>query len=157
TAALEVSYRELRADRQRAFAVLGLHPGVEFEPYALAALLDVSYDTARRLLEGLAQVNLLDPAAEGRYLFHDLLHAFAAACGSAAPERRAALDRLYDFYAHTASRAMDAAYPYERAYRPKPPAPASPTPELADQRAAAAWLDAECVNLLAAAHHAAIS
>src|SRR5262249_48236690 len=58
-AAFAVSYRHLPAAQRRAFVVLGAHPGVEFEAYATAALLDTSVADAGRLLRGLEQVNLL--------------------------------------------------------------------------------------------------
>src|SRR5262249_2879619 len=75
-AALAVSFRHLPAEQQRAFAVLGLHPGLEYEPYATAALLDASPQHALRLLEGLEQVSLVDQQA-ARYTLHDLVRAYA--------------------------------------------------------------------------------
>jgi tetratricopeptide (TPR) repeat protein len=156
TAALAASYQHLPAEQQHAFAAFGLHPGVEFEPYAAAALLDTGRGHAGRLLEALEQVNLLDQPAPGRYRFHDLIRAYAT---SVHPEtdRRAALDRLYDYYTRTTSRAMNIAYPYGADDLPRPPhsTTTSPIPPLPDEAAAVAWLDAEHPNLVAAAAHAA--
>jgi len=154
-AALEVSYQHLPAEQQQAFAALGVHPGVALEPYATAALLNTSGDHAGRLLEALEQVNLLDQPAPGRYRFHDLTRIYATRHAPASAHGRAAFDRLYDHYAHTASAAMDAAYPYETGQRPPAPTSGTPAPDLADHAAALAWLDAEVANLLATAYHAA--
>jgi tetratricopeptide (TPR) repeat protein/DNA-binding SARP family transcriptional activator len=155
-AALTVSYRHLRAEQQRAFAALGLHPGLEFEPYATAALLDSSPEYAQRLLDALEQVNLLDQPAAGRYKFHDLVRAYAATTDAGTEtDRHVALDRLYDHYAHAASTAMDLGYPYEADQRPAAPRPRTTSPDLDDEATALGWLDTELDNVLAAAHHAA--
>src|SRR5262249_28587352 len=121
-AALAVSFAHLPAEQQRAFAVLGLHPGLEFEAYATAALLGASPQQALRLLDALEQVSLVDQPAAGRYTFHDLLRAYAATidAGTGA-ERQTALGRLYGHYSRGASQAMDLAYPYETLYRPHGP------------------------------------
>src|SRR5262249_37668766 len=149
-AAFGVSYRHLPAEQQQAFVALGLHPGVEYEPFATAALLDTSPAHAGRLLRGLEQVNLLDQPVPGRYRFHDLIRAYATTRPGARPEadRRAALDRLYDHYAHTTTDAMRQAYAYDADRLPRPPQAVTPAPRLPDMAAAAAWLDCEQANLL---------
>jgi tetratricopeptide (TPR) repeat protein/DNA-binding SARP family transcriptional activator len=155
-AALAVSYRHLPAEQQRAFAVLGLHPGMESEPHATAALLDTSPEHAQRLLDALEQVNLVDQPTSGRYKFHDLIRVYAATTDAGTDmDRRVALGRLYDHYAHAASTAMDLGYPYEADQRPVAPFPRTAGPALADEAAALTWLNTELHNLLAAAHHAA--
>jgi tetratricopeptide (TPR) repeat protein len=155
-AAFAVSYRYLSAEQQQAFAALGLHPGVEYEPFATAALLPATPAQAGRLLRGLEQVNLIDQPAPGRYRFHDLIRAYATTLAEARPEadRRAALDRLFDHYAHTTTDAMTLAYAYDADRLPRPPQAVTPAPHLPDMAAAAAWLDSEQANLLAAAAHA---
>src|SRR5262249_52612479 len=99
-AALAVSYRHLPAAQRRAFVALGLHPGLDYEPYATAALLDISLARAGRLLHGLEQVNLLDQPTPGRYHFHDLIRAYATTLTEARPEadRRAPPDRPFDHH-----------------------------------------------------------
>ncbi|HSV67519.1 MAG TPA: tetratricopeptide repeat protein [Mycobacteriales bacterium] len=155
-AAFAVSFQQLPADQQDAFAVLGVHPGVEYEPYATAALLDSSAAHAGRLLDGLEQVNLLDQPTPGRYRFHDLVRAYATTAGTrTATDRRAALNRLFDHYAHATTHAAGLAYPYDADHLPRPTQPATTaTPHLPDEAAAVAWLDAELANLLATARHA---
>jgi tetratricopeptide (TPR) repeat protein len=156
-AAFAVSYRHLPVEQQEAFAALGLHPGLDYEPYATAALLDTSPAHAERLLHGLEQFNLLDQPKPGRHRFHNLIRAYATTIAEARPEagRRAALDRLFDHYACTSTRAVALAYPYDTDYLPRPPQAATPGPRLPDHTAAAAWLDTEQANLLAAAAYAA--
>jgi tetratricopeptide (TPR) repeat protein len=167
-AALAVSYRHLPVAQQRALAVLGLHPGQDFEPCATAALLNTSPQHALRLLDALEQVSLADQQAVDRYSLHDLVRTYALTLDAGTKtERRTTLGRLYDYYARGACRAMDLIYPYEIAYRPHPSrktgngqvgdtASRSPgDPVLPDATAATRWLDAEMSNLLAAAHHAA--
>ncbi len=157
-AAFTVSYQHLSVEQRRAFVALSLHPGLEYEPAAAAALLDTTIARARDLLTALEQVNLLEQLAPGRYRYHDLIREFAA---SADPPvdgvRRAALDRLYDHYARVATAAMTLAYPYDADNLPVAPAVATPVaPALSDREQALAWLITELDNLLPAAHHAAV-
>jgi DNA-binding SARP family transcriptional activator/tetratricopeptide (TPR) repeat protein len=157
TGALELSYRHLGADEQVAYRLLGLHPGPEFDAYATTALLDSTLLHAGRVLDLLLAAHLLNEPAPGRYRFHDLTRAHAAHTASrdhAAPSSDAALERLLDNYRHTASAAMDTAYPYEREHRPRVPPAHTPRPALPDPAVALAWLDTELPNLLAAAGYA---
>ena len=155
--ALAVSYRHLTADQRHALRLAGLHPGPSIEPYALAALADTTVDQARALLDQLHAASVLDQPAYRRYDLHDLVAVYAStrAADLAEPDRQAALDRLYDHYAATSTRAMNLAYPWEADERPCPPATHTPAPTLTVGDQAQAWLDTETDNLLAAAHHAA--
>ncbi|HVQ96245.1 MAG TPA: BTAD domain-containing putative transcriptional regulator [Mycobacteriales bacterium] len=160
-AALAVSVRQLAADQRRAFAVLGLHPGIDYEPDALAALLGTTAEVAGPLLAGLERVNLVEGSSPGRYRFHDLVRTYTA---TMPVDREPALDRLYDHYAATTTAAVRRAYPYAdlpaRGDRPAAPGdraavePGGPVPPHT-VAAALAWLDTELPNLLAAARHAA--
>ena len=158
TAALDLSYQDLSADQQRAYRRLGLHPGPDIDQYAAAALLDATLREAGRLLERLLEAHLLNEPTLGRYRFHDLTRAHAAHTATrdeTDDDGQTALDRLLDYYRHTAAVAMDTAYPYEREYRPQvPAAPTTPSPALPDPAAALDWLASELPNLLAAATHA---
>nr|CTQ90097.1 transcriptional regulator, SARP family [Kibdelosporangium sp. MJ126-NF4] len=162
SAALSVSYSHLTPDQQHAFRLLGLHPGVDIEPYALAALADTTINHARQLLEHLHSASLTIQTDYQRYTLHDLVATYATSLAHDDPEpdQRAALDRLFALYAYTTSAAMasafpwDAAYPWETDERPHIPAPGTPTPPLDDDTQALHWLDTELANLLATAHHA---
>jgi DNA-binding SARP family transcriptional activator/tetratricopeptide (TPR) repeat protein len=154
TAALDLSYQHLSPDQQSAYRLLGLHPGSEFDAYATAALLDSTQAHAARMLDQLFEAHLLEESTPGRYRFHDLTRAHAASRDETEPIQDAALDRLLDYYRHTAAAAMHAAYPYESEDRPKVPPAHTPTPELPGPAPALGWLDTELPNLLAAARYA---
>lgn len=151
------SYRHLDDDAARAFRRLGLHPGTGIEPYATAALADVTVRQARRILDTLARARLLSPSAPGRYGTHDLLRSYASELAGAEdtePERDAARTRLFDYYLYTAATAADALFPAGRG-RPAIPRPSTPVPELAGPDEAREWLDTERATLVAVAGYAA--
>jgi DNA-binding SARP family transcriptional activator/tetratricopeptide (TPR) repeat protein/DNA-binding XRE family transcriptional regulator len=152
-AVLDVSYHHLRQDERRAYRLLGLHPGPDIDSHAAAALFDKTPRHAARLLDQLHEAHLLLEPAPGRYQFHDLIRAHAAITASRDRTEPSAVNRLLDYYRHTASLAVDAAYPNERKPPRVPPAP-TPTPDLADPEQALGWLNTELTNLLAAANRA---
>lgn len=152
-AALNVSYRHLHLDQQRAYRLLGLYSGPDIDSYAAAALFDSTATHAARLLDQLHEAHLLLELAPGRYQFHDLIRAHAAITAVRDQTDAVAVNRLLDYYRHTASLAMDVAYPDERKRPRVPPAP-TPTPDLADPALALGWLNTELTNLLAAANSA---
>jgi DNA-binding SARP family transcriptional activator/Tfp pilus assembly protein PilF len=157
TATLDLSYHDLTPDQQRTYRHLGLHFGPDIDPYATAALLDTDLPEAGRMLDQLLEAHLLQEPAPGRYQFHDLTRAHAAHTATRdEPDhhRQAALNRLLDYYRHTASMAMNTAYPYERERRPHVPPAHTPTPDQPNPTAALTWLNSELPNLLAAARHA---
>jgi DNA-binding SARP family transcriptional activator len=152
------SYRHLDADAARTFRLLGLHPGPDIEPYAVAALTDATVPQARLALDVLARAHLIQPAAPGRYGMHDLLRGYArelSATLDTKKEQHAALTRLFDHHLHTAAAAMDTLYPAERHHRPRIPRPDTPVPSLPDPAAAREWLDDERATLVADAEHTA--
>jgi DNA-binding SARP family transcriptional activator/Tfp pilus assembly protein PilF len=152
------SIQRLPPDAASTFRLLGLHPGLDIDPYAAAALAGTSVEVAHRRLDLLTRAHLLHPAGPGRYAMHDLLRAYSAELTRTQDTeqiRSAAQGQLLDHYRHTASVAMDTAYPYERARRPRIPPVDTPTPDLSDPNQAAGWLDIEHPNLLAAVRHAA--
>ncbi|WP_203854317.1 AfsR/SARP family transcriptional regulator [Dactylosporangium siamense] len=101
-AAFDVSYRQLSALEQRCFRLLGLHPAGEFEVWPAAALAEVPVPVVRDLLDRLVEVHLLQEDQPGRYRLHDLLREFAGTLVTAA-ERPAAMERLLDYYLHSAA------------------------------------------------------
>jgi tetratricopeptide (TPR) repeat protein/transcriptional regulator with XRE-family HTH domain len=154
-AAFDLSYQDLTGAQQQMFCRLGLHPGTEIDVYAAAALDDTGLDAARRHLEALYDHYLLAEPVRGRYRLHDLIHEHARALAADQPARDEAVDRLLDYYLHTA-RAADRHLPRRTpvatpAMTRSPPAHA---PELADREAVLAWLDREQVNLHYAAEYA---
>ncbi|MEV6962561.1 NB-ARC domain-containing protein [Streptomyces sp. NPDC051207] len=157
-AALDLSYRHLTAEQRRTYRLLGLHPGPDLDAHAAAALTDTPVAHTVRLLDDLVDCHLLTEPAPGRYRFHDLIRLHArttAAAEDPEADRRAAVHRLLDHYAHTASTAMDTLYPCDRARRPRGPVAGTPVLVFRSPAEAETWLDAEVENLLAAAAHAA--
>ncbi len=149
-----LSMLSLGDDQGRLYRYLGLIPGPEIDAYAAAALADTDPAAADRLLEGLVDHNLLLEPVAGRYEMHDLIRAHARGLAERDPvgERQAALDRLLDYYQHTALRA-DAHI--ARYAQPVPPGPAPRhAPALADDGSARAWLRAERANLGACLRYA---
>ena len=164
------SYRHLPAGAARAFRLIGLHPGPDFDAYAVAALTALTGATAgfgsrpvtatqaKDALALLARAHLVYPAGGGRYGMHDLLRAYArelAAADDGADGQQAALTSLFDYYLGVAASAMDVLVPAERHYRPRLEPIGTPAPELATAAQARGWLDAERAVLVAVALHAA--
>ncbi len=152
------SYRKLTADQARFFRRLGLHPGADIEVHAAAAVAGVPATEARRLLDELAEVHLIEPAGAGRYQFHDLLRAHAAGTARRVdpPEdRERALDALLAWYTHTGCVANRVLYPiYIHWVDPELPPPGTER-EFTDADSARAWLVAEHANVHAVIRHAA--
>jgi tetratricopeptide (TPR) repeat protein len=158
--ALDLSYQRLPAEQRRLLRLLASHPGQDFDAYAAAALADTDVDAARVLLWHLHRDHLLQPAAPGRFTFHDLVRAYAgnrAGDEDRPAERRGALTRLFDHYLATASAAMGTLYPADAYLRPKVPQTDHPTPDVTEPKSAREWLDAERSTLIAVVAYAATS
>ncbi|MFJ8164192.1 alpha/beta fold hydrolase [Streptomyces sp. NPDC096136] len=145
TAAFDLSYRTLAADRARLFRLLSLNPGPELSTAAAGSLLDIA-DThdVEDALQDLVRTHLVEASPVwGRWRMHDLLRLHAAAHGAACAaedEREAARERLLGHYLHT-TRAAVARLPQQLV------APAEGFP---DRGRAMGWLKTERPNLVAA-------
>ncbi|MEJ3749617.1 tetratricopeptide repeat protein [Actinomycetes bacterium KLBMP 9797] len=140
------------------FRLLGLHPGPDFDPYAVAALAGTGLNVARRSLASLARAHLVHRAGRDRFGIHDLLRAYAsdlAAVELTDLECADARRRLFDHYRATAASAMDTLYPAETHHRPATAASSTPVPDLTAPDAARAWLETERHCLIAVAAYAA--
>ncbi|MEU4243478.1 tetratricopeptide repeat protein [Actinoplanes sp. NPDC026619] len=147
--ALALSYQHLPDEQRRLLRLVALHPGQDFDVYAVTALAGAG--TPPRL-DDLCADHLLQQPGPGRYTFHDLVRAYAAARAQdedRPADRRDALTRLFDHYLTAATTAMHTLHPTEA------PAAGEPMPELTDPGAAAAWLDTERLTLVAMAAHTA--
>jgi DNA-binding SARP family transcriptional activator/TolA-binding protein len=157
------SVRQLPGDAARAFALLGLHPGTDFDLHSAAALAGTSTAQARKLLDRLYRASLIHESGPGRYSMHDLLRAYAreqavdeqqGARDPGGPTRQA-MTGLFDFYLVAAGAAMDVLYPAEAHLRPSADPAAVVVPEFAGEAEARAWLDRERANLVAVVAHCA--
>jgi tetratricopeptide (TPR) repeat protein/transcriptional regulator with XRE-family HTH domain len=152
-AAFDLSYQDLTAEQQRLFRRLGLHPGVEVDAYAAAALDGSDLAVARHGLEALYDQHLLTESAPGRFRMHDLIRAHARVLASQLDpdsHRAEATGRLMDYYQHVATLANTL---LARQARTATPAavhvvPAA-VPVLTDPEQALAWARAERASLLA--------
>ena len=152
------SYQHLDEDAAHAFRLAGLHPGADFEFYAVAALTGSDLGQAQRTMDALAKAHLVQQAGPGRYAMHDLLRAYAtelAATHDGDHGQQQALTRLFDHYVHVAGTAMDTLHPAERHRRPRVDPAHTPAPPLADATPARAWLDNEWPVLTAVTQYAA--
>jgi tetratricopeptide (TPR) repeat protein/DNA-binding XRE family transcriptional regulator len=147
------SYHELTAEAARMFRLLGLHPGPDISAPAAASLAAVSEPEARRLLGELTRAHLTGEHAPGRYTFHDLLRAYAAAQArdrDSEPERHAAVGRVLDHYLHTAGHGSTVLNPSHEPITLAPPRPGTTPGMSADYQQALVWFEAEHHVLLAA-------
>ncbi|SEF18432.1 AfsR/SARP family transcriptional regulator [Jiangella alba] len=151
------SYQGLDAEVARAFRLSGLHPGNDFDAYAVSAVTgENDLRSTRRRLHALVRARLVDDIGGGRYRLHDLLRVYAAELTQAedgAAAGTAAFARLAGFYVQAAARAMAAVFPGDAA---APVTPAEPVvlPDLDDYDAAMRWLDTERLVLLSVGDHA---
>ena len=158
-AAFSWSFQQLDSAAARVFRLASLHPGAEFDAYAVAALAAMTVDEAGRLLELLTQACLVRHTEPLRFGLHDLLRSYARELVEGREDeqsRRAAVTRLLDYYLRAAAAAAGTLFPAERpigAATAIPP-PVS-VPALTADADAAAWLDAERDSLVAVAEHAA--
>ncbi|MFC6087652.1 ATP-binding protein [Saccharothrix lopnurensis] len=157
---LSWSLRGLTAEQREVFALLGTAPGPDIGLPAATSLTGSSARRTREVLRVLEDASLIERHPRGRYAMHDLIRDCAAASARALaePARRAALDRVVDFYLHTAHTADRVLSPHRRPIRLDPPTPGTHPHPLPDHPTALAWLDAEHLHVLAAqrtaaAHH----
>jgi tetratricopeptide (TPR) repeat protein len=155
-AAFSWSYRILPPGIARMFRLLGLYRGHDVSIPAAAALAGISPPQARRVLEALAGVNLLEESGPDRYCFHDLIRLYATECAASeetADSQAAATRRLCTWYLHTADADAQILAPQ----RPRPvlgPAQDCQPLTFDDYAQALDWYDSECANLAAVARQA---
>jgi tetratricopeptide (TPR) repeat protein/transcriptional regulator with XRE-family HTH domain len=140
------SYQRLSPRAASLFRLLTVHSGPEITGPAVASLAGLSPARCRVLIDELVRVHLLTEHTPGRYIFHDLLRAYAVELAEehdSRTRRQTALRRVLDHYLHTAYTAAVLLYPYRdpialtphnRAVRPEP---------MADEKQARAWFAAE--------------
>ncbi|WP_053733322.1 BTAD domain-containing putative transcriptional regulator [Nocardia sp. NRRL S-836] len=105
-ASLALSYEALAPGQQRAFRLLSLLDVPDFPGWVAGPLLDVTVPEAEELVDGLADVHLLEPAGHGRYRFHDLLRVFGRERAQQDdPDRTTALTRAFTAWLDLAVRA----------------------------------------------------
>ncbi|MGC7103032.1 BTAD domain-containing putative transcriptional regulator [Amycolatopsis lurida] len=157
SAVLSWSLRGLTAELRQVFALLAIAPGPDIDLPAAASLTGLPEAQTRKALHALEDHSLLDRHTGGRYAMHDLVRTYAATTARddlTEPVRRAALERVVDFYRHTAHAAARNLNPHRAPIRLDPPAPGTHPHPLPDLPVALAWLDTHHPHLLAAQHTA---
>ncbi|WP_143229924.1 AfsR/SARP family transcriptional regulator [Actinophytocola xanthii] len=151
-AALDVTYRSLRAELATTVRLLGLFPGTRIAPYAVAALCGVDVDHARHRLRALAASFVVTEASRDVFLMHDLvrLHTQELADELSEVDKSEARQRLLRYYlvgADLARRQLGTGAGDELAMAEKfsdtPRVPVNTPDE------AMAWIEQEWTNLLA--------
>lgn len=147
------SYRDLSGEAARLFRLLGLHLGPHISVGAVAALADIPTAMARRVLDRLVSVHLLEGAPGDQYYMHDLLRVYAAERATAeetAIERRLAAQRVLEWFLRSSYAANHVLAPQ----RPNPSLPeprfALVLPEFPRYEDALDWCERELPNLVAA-------
>ncbi|WP_037604546.1 AfsR/SARP family transcriptional regulator [Streptacidiphilus rugosus] len=156
-ATFAVSYHDLPDDQARAFRLLSVDAAPSITTPAAAALLGVPVGEARRILDALLGIHLLQSPERDRYRFHDLLRLFAAECAQAdetSAERDAALHRLLRWYLHRSAAASRSLNPVRRHVTLDAPASGWEPLDFDDSEQALGWLEAERPNLVTAVSQA---
>lgn len=152
------SYRALRPELAKSFRLLGLHAGPDISVEAAAALMGMTSVSARRVMDEIAVVHLIEEPIESRYRFHDLIRSYAVECAFADEHeatRTEAVSRVLAWYLHKASFAGSIDERPNSFKLPESLEPASGSiAGFSDHKRAIGWLDAELSNIVAAAKQA---
>jgi tetratricopeptide (TPR) repeat protein len=149
-AVFDLSYHGLPTDAARLYRMLGMHPGIDFDVAAAAALAGLPPDEVAPLLDLLVGAHLLEETLDDRFAFHDLIRLHAHGIlerEESTPARDAAFGRLLDYYLATAVAADLTVIPGRPRiglyYKEEPRV------SFADAAAAINWLEAELANITA--------
>jgi tetratricopeptide (TPR) repeat protein/transcriptional regulator with XRE-family HTH domain len=146
------SYRDLSAEAARMFRLIGLHTGPHVRTGAVAALAGQPLIHARRLLDRLTGVHLLEGLGGDRYRMHDLLRVYAAEQAveeEPESERTLALRRMVDWYLHNTYAANHALAP-QRHDPVLDPSEFGVDVGVFDYDSALAWCEIEMSNIVTA-------
>lgn len=151
------SYHALSPGAAELFRRLALHPGPDVSAAVAAALTGVERRRVRPALSELTGASLLIEQLPGRYVFHDLLRAYAqelTADLDGRDVREGAAVRMFDHYLHTALHASAVLSPFRETI-PQPPTTTDSGPvRFDDSRQATDWLRTERNVLRAVVEHA---
>lgn len=156
-AAFSWSYQAISTDMQRAFRLLGLHPGRIFSTESAMALLGGSdRRAAKRTLDELSSTHLLQEVANNRYRLHDLLRSYARELlgeEDAPKDRAKSVRRILNWYLLASDAGRRKILPHSHEV-PLAAADHTAVPEFPDAEAAVAWFEEERLNILAALEQA---
>ncbi|WP_405723702.1 winged helix-turn-helix domain-containing protein [Streptomyces sp. NBC_01537] len=156
-ATFELSYAHLAPEHARAFRLLAFPDSIVFSVDMAAAVLDMTEGGAGRILESLADMNLIEAVSPERYRYHDLLRIYArdrVERFESEESKTAALARLMDFYLASTRNVYELELPGDRALDHLSPV-SRPGLAFTSRGHALEWLFAEAPGLLVVAHQAA--
>ncbi|MGH3353574.1 MAG: AfsR/SARP family transcriptional regulator [Nocardioides sp.] len=136
------SYDALDEESRAMFRRTAVHPGSDLSVPSAAALAGVGTGSARRLLDRLAEANLLREHRPGRFVLHDLVRDYALEMGSE-EESGDALRRLVSWYTHSLVAATEVDGPSHRLMTLDPIVPGVTALSFATSQQARAWGDRE--------------
>ncbi|MFE0677796.1 BTAD domain-containing putative transcriptional regulator [Streptomyces sp. NPDC058867] len=151
------SYQALSPGAAALFRRLAVHPGPDISAVVAAALAGVDRRRVRGLLAELCGASLLIQHAPGRYVFHDLLRAYAhelVTHEDGAAEREAVALRMYDHYLHTAHHASAVLAPFRETITLAEGTTDCEPLRFNDSKQAMEWLRSERLVLRSVVEHA---
>jgi hypothetical protein len=151
-AALDVTYRSLRAELAETVRHLGLFPGTRITPHPVAALCGADLETVRRRLRSLASSFVVTETSRDVFLMHDLVRLHAQELAEAElseMDRGVAGQRLLRHYLTGAEVARELLRLGNDVAGKLALSNDFAGPELTSVREAADWIDQEWANLLA--------
>jgi tetratricopeptide (TPR) repeat protein len=125
---------------------LGLHPAGDITTDAAAAIADLPLVQAKYVLDQLVDAHMAEQRQLSRYELHDLIRLYAAEearRNESAESRRAALQRVLDWYLHAAVSADSVLQPARFRDFVAPFEPGVPPPRFDDQGLAIGWFERE--------------
>lgn len=148
-ASLALSVRALPARSQRAFRLLGVHPGPDVDRFAASALFGAGMAETRRHLDELAEAHLVIETVPGRYSRHDLVRLYTSQLAREDDECAAAGRRLVDYFLHTVGVARLTLEPRPPLFDGPVEHPPATLPPFRSATEILAWVDAEEPNIRA--------
>jgi tetratricopeptide (TPR) repeat protein len=159
-ATLDLSYRNLTPEVAALYRRLSAHPGPDFGPAAIGALVSSIDGPATgwtaAAIETLVQANLVQEDSLDRFHLHDLLRLHARqllASEDTRTDQDDTVRSVLEWYLGAADVADQRIRPYRRtrlSYSYARRRTEAPVPSLTDRATALAWLERERVNLIAA-------
>lgn len=140
------SYRHLPGDAAELFRQLALHPGPYVTLDAATAVAGGDRRRTHRLLRHLNDAHLIVESMPGRFVYHDLLRAYAHELPG---DQRQTLDRLIWHHLYATANAAKQQHPLRQPVVVGQPPPEMSAPAFADQETALSWLEAEYDNIVA--------
>jgi len=150
--AFEYSAQGLPETLRATFALLGQHPGPDFDAAAVAAITSTEEAEARRRLRQLVDASLVMPGDQpGRYFLHDLVRDFAQQFAGVLAEAvlAEAVRRLIDHYLRGLDAADRVLTPHRQRDGMVPATVSGAGHELGSYQKALAWISTERDNLAA--------